>query len=69
MDKAENQPQQATHDEICDMALEHYEEVSNKAHCSLSTIRHAIEFYRKHGDTQTPSMGDLGNSGKAKGGR
>ena len=40
---------QATHDEICDGALKHYEEVSTRGHCWSSTVVHAIEFYRKYG--------------------
>ncbi len=38
----------ATHDEICDGALKHYEELSKLGHSWLSTIPQAIEFYRKH---------------------
>lgn len=36
----------ATHDEICDGALRHYEEISTKACEWCSTVVHAIEFYR-----------------------
>jgi len=39
----------ASHEEICDGALEHYEELSAKCHDWLSTIPQAIKFYKKYG--------------------
>lgn len=38
----------ATHDEICDMAQEHYYILSGKCSSWLSTIPKAIEFYRSN---------------------
>ena len=40
---------QATHDELCDGALEHYERLSSECSDWSSVIPEAIEFYRKHG--------------------
>jgi len=39
---------EATHDEICNSALEHYEALSKAGYGWLSTIPQAIEFYRKY---------------------
>ena len=39
---------QATHEEVCDQALEHYEEISKKAKHWSSTVPTAIEFYKKN---------------------
>lgn len=35
--------------ELCDAALRHYEEVSDKAQSWLSTVPHAIEFFKMFG--------------------
>lgn len=40
----------ATHNDICNGALEHYEALSKECHSWLSTIPRMIEFYRKHGE-------------------
>ena len=39
----------ATHEELCDQALKHYEELSKKNSDWLSTIPIAIKFYKKYG--------------------
>ena len=39
---------QATHDEICDRALQHYDALPKAGYGWLSTIPQAIEFYRKY---------------------
>jgi hypothetical protein len=41
---------QASHEEICDGALKHYEEVSKEVCSWCSTIPRAIEFYKKFGN-------------------
>ena len=38
----------ATHEELCDKALAHYQEISDKACCWNSTVVHAIEFYKQN---------------------
>ena len=40
---------EAMHKELCDRALEHYEEVSSKAKDWLSTIPIALKFYKNFG--------------------
>jgi len=40
----------ASHDDICDGALKHYETLANECHSWLSTIPKMIEFYRQYGD-------------------
>lgn len=49
-----HEAEQATHDDICDGALRHYNEVSNKASSWMNTIEKAIECYRKFGSPTTP---------------
>jgi len=44
----------ATHDEICDKALEHYEDLARQCHHWSSTVIHAIEFYKKYGGEIEP---------------
>ena len=41
---------QATHEEICNKALEHYNKISDFACSWISTIPHAIAFYKKYKD-------------------
>ena len=48
--KPEYGPCKATHDEICESAMKHYMEVSDKACEWSSTVEHAIDFYRRHGE-------------------
>lgn len=38
----------ATHEEICDAAMGHYEEISSKASDWMNTVPIAIKFYRKY---------------------
>lgn len=38
-----------THEQICNQALKHYEEISHIAKFWCSTVPLAIEFYREHG--------------------
>jgi hypothetical protein len=51
-DKVEQQPDhgacQATHDEICDGLLSHYESLATECHHWSNGIPRAIEFYRKY---------------------
>jgi len=41
---------QASHEELCSMALKHYEEISALVSHWMSTVHHAIEFYKKYKD-------------------
>ncbi len=48
----------ATHEELCDQALDHYMEISNGATHFNSVVPQAIEFYKKNGavsETQAES--------------
>jgi hypothetical protein len=40
---------EASHEELCDKALTHYEEISNKACCWNSTVVQALKFYKSNG--------------------
>ena len=42
-------PAKATHEEICDSALEHYEAVATECHHWSSTVPRAIEFFKTYG--------------------
>ncbi len=42
-------PGQASHADICDGALRHYESISNEACSWCSTVPKAIAFYKQHG--------------------
>lgn len=44
----------ATHDELCDGALEHYQRLSDECHHWYSLIPRMIEFYRKYGREEMP---------------
>lgn len=39
----------ATHEEICDAALEHYEKLATEGHYWSSVVPQAIKFYKKYG--------------------
>lgn len=39
----------ATHEEICDQALKHYEDLARECCHWNSVVPRAIEFYKKHG--------------------
>jgi len=43
---------QATHEEICDKALRHYEKLASEVSCWNSLIPRAIKFYRKYGKSK-----------------
>lgn len=45
----ENNPSEKTHEELCDDALKHYEELSKEVGSWLSTVPIAIKFYKKYG--------------------
>lgn len=38
-----------SHEEICDGALKHYEELADKCHDWYSVVPRAIRFYKKYG--------------------
>ena len=48
MRKKTEVPNVATHEEICDFAIKHYEKISSICCDWLSTIPKAIEFYKKY---------------------
>ena len=48
MDSKEDRTCQASHEEICDNALSHYEQLSSECHDWLSTVPKAIKFYKKY---------------------
>ena len=52
-------PAQATHNDICDGALKHYEKLSNNACSWMNTIPKVIEFYRKYGPDPLSRAGDI----------
>ena len=44
---SEQEAKETPHDELCDMALEHYDEISTEAMHSNSLIPRAIEYYKR----------------------
>lgn len=47
--KEEWETSEATHDDICNGAIKHYEQLAAECSNWMSTIPNAIEFYRKFG--------------------
>ncbi len=51
--QTDNQVCEATHEELCDSALKHYEELAKKCSDWYSLVPKAIEFYKQHGNKNT----------------
>ena len=49
------------HEDVCDRALEHYEEISRKACYWSSTVVKAIKFYKEHGKKNEHTGTEQGN--------
>ena len=48
-----------SHDEICEDAFKHYEELATKCHNWSSTVVHAIKFYKQYGKGKVVVLADL----------
>lgn len=51
----------ATHEEICDQALEHYDSLAKEGSHWNSTVPRAIEFYKQHGP-EIPTIEELADT-------
>lgn len=50
---------EATHEEICDSALRHYENISAECNDWMNTVPKAISFYKVYGKFQPPKPVDV----------